>query len=568
MASDELKALRRRRDHARADKAVWNGIYEEVWRYAVPFRKPVNSAGGGDRGASRVDHLFDTTAIISTFRGAGRMQQDLFPPGQPFFRLKPGPVTKLVAAAPLGHNGGPPLESEAAEPSPDAEAGEGSLDWFTRQLDNLSDQVQPFFQTGEWDNAISELCIDLFAGTGIMLPVAGDKARPLRFVTLPVDECAIEAGPYGDVSGLFWSTKMSRRAIQAAFPKGRFPKDFLDALAEDKAPDEEVVLNQDFVQAPKGWRLIVSLEDSEEPIVTERYKTQPFVCARYFRVPGESHGRGPAMLAIPTVKTLNRAQELMLKNYALQMLGIWGYRPGGTFNPDMVSKAPGAFWPMQATAGVLGPDVVRLDTGNGRADLSQIVIRELQAQVQAALHDDTLPDGGATPRSATEVMARMARIKQNYVGAFGRMVHEVIPVVIRRAIEILYKAGLVTVDLTIDQLLVSVDVISPLAQALKADAHKTTVEAMTVVAQLEGPQAVARRFKLDEIMPAMIRDLGVDSNLVRIATELADYDHQAQAAQEMAAVAQSAVQDPKGWTEAVNMAMPGAAPGQDPGAAA
>jgi hypothetical protein len=72
--------------------------------------------------------------------------------------------------------------------------------------------------------------------------------------------------------------------------------------------------------------------------------------ARYHRVPGEPYGRGPILLALPTIKTLNKAVELTLKAAAIQMLGIWGYRPGGSFNPDTVRLGPGEIWPMQRPA--------------------------------------------------------------------------------------------------------------------------------------------------------------------------------------------------------------------------
>src|SRR5262249_10141999 len=159
------------------------------------------------------------------------------------------------------------------------------------------------------------------------------------------------------------------------------------------------------------------LKESEGAIVEETYKTQPMAVPRYHRVPGEPYGRGPIILAMPTIKTLNKALELTLKSAAIQMLGIWGYRPGGAFNPDTVRLGPGEFWPMQATGGVLGPDVTRLDTASGKVDVGQLVTQELRLQVQSMLGDDRLPEKGATPVSATEIMARMKRIQQNYMGA-------------------------------------------------------------------------------------------------------------------------------------------------------
>jgi hypothetical protein len=547
----DLVAHRRRAEAAWAERNVWNDIYQDAYRFTTPYRRPVNGPNGSDKGSNRTDHLFDNTGVVSTFRGAGQMQQDLFPPGQEFFRLKPGPITKLVAGK-IGHNGGPPLEEGASDGSAPAADDQAPRDfaWFERQLDQVTAQIQPFFLSGEWDNAVSELCLDLYLGTGVMLVLEGDRENPVRFVCLPVDEVALEPGPYGDVAALFWRTKMSRRAIQAAFPKVNFGKDFLDAL--EKNGDEECDLSQDFVRTAKGWRLIVTVDKGESPVTTQDYKTQPFVAARYFRVPGETMGRGPALLALPSIKTLNKVMELTLKASAIQMLGIWGYRPGGTFNPDQARIAPGAWWPMQATGGVMGPDVTRLDTAAGRMDVANIVLQELRTQVQAALHDENLPNGGATPKSAAEIMARMARVKQNYVGAFGRMIHEVIPVVVRRVIEVLYKRGLLTVDIKIDQLLVAIDVMSPLAQALKADAHKMTVEAMQMVAALEGPQGVARRFKLDEIIPEMIKDLGVNSEYVRTAQELAQFDAAASQQQQAAALMQAAMNKPKDFKEALS----------------
>lgn len=294
--SADMDALRRRRDSAWRDKDVWNGIYADAWKWLMPYRRPVNGPQGEDRGNDRVSHIFDNTGVVSTFRGAGQMHQDLFPPGQPFFRLKPGPVTKAVLKA--------QARAQAMNDPQTAGAPDAGGD-IERQLDDVTEQIQPFFLTGEWDNAVAEMAIDLYVGTGILLMIEGDRSNPIRFVCLPVDECALEPGPYGDVGALYWRTKMTRRAILAAFPKGKFPPEFLDAADEERGrPNEEVERFQDFVQedaTAKGktyrWKMMVSVKGSADPVVIHRYRTQPFAAPRYFRVPGETHGRGPALLA-------------------------------------------------------------------------------------------------------------------------------------------------------------------------------------------------------------------------------------------------------------------------------
>lgn len=526
-----MEDLRRRRDRARTENDTWDSVNKDAYAYTCPYRRSTKD-GRGDR---RVDHLFDNTGVVSTFRGAGQLQQDLFPPGQVFFNLKPGPISVMLAKSMV--TGNAPAEGH-------------DLGWFERQLDAMSNQLAPFFLTGEWDNAVSELCIDLYIGTGVMLILEGDDDNPIRFVTLPREEVTLEPGPYGDVSALFWATRMSRRAIKTAFPNGTFDHDFEQALKDDA--NGETTLYQDFLRDGAGWQFIASVDGCNAPISKQVYKTQPFIASRFYRVPGEVYGRGPALLALPTVKTLNKAMELLLKNFAIQMLGMWGYRPGGTFVPENAPIRPGGFWPMQSTGGVMGPDVMRLDAGGNAAAMSQIVLGDLRTQVQTSLHDEQLPDGGATPKSAAEIVARVARMKQNYVGAYGRMIHEIIPVAIRRVMEIAYKRGLVTSQIALDKMLVTVDVISPLAQALKADHYKAVVESMQLVAQLEGPQAVARRFDLDTLMPQMIRDLGVDSNLVRTAKELAAYDQAMNTKQQASEVTSAMLQAPDKFASALN----------------
>ncbi len=105
---------------------------------------------------------------------------------------------------------------------------------------------------------------------------------------------------------------------------------------------------------------------------------------------------------------------------------------------------------MQATGGVLGADVTRLDPASGRIDVGNLVSQEMRLQVQAALHDTQLGPESGTPKSATEIMARMRRISENYMGAFGRLVHEIVPVVVRRVIEIAHRKGLLDQAIPID----------------------------------------------------------------------------------------------------------------------
>jgi len=474
----DLKAHKKRALKAWSDRDLWQKFYDDAYEFAIPFRRPASRMG---KAVNQIERLFDATAIESSFRAAGQLHSDLFPPD--FFKLAPGAISKLAMSA-------------------------DELTALKKQLQAVSEVVNAFFQTGEFDTSTSEMCIDLLVGTGSLFPVEGDDVTPVRFVCIPFDELAIIVDAYGKVVGIFWRSQLARRAIHDAFPKGDYDRAFLDALKND--PEAEIRIDQDFVYNPKTrrWDFVAYLSDSERPIRTADYRTQPMAVPRYHRVPGEPYGRGPILLALPTIKTLNKAVELTLKSAAIQMLGIYGYRPGGAFNPDTARLAPGEFWPMQATGGVLGPDVIRIDAGGGKVDLGNLVTQELRLQVQSMLGDDRLPEKGATPVSATEIMARMKRISQNYMGAWARIVNEVHPVIVRRVIEILARKNVQGVpNIDIDALLIKLDVLSPITQAIKAAAHSRIIDFIQLCVAVKGtPMAADLIVKVDDALQRIAED--------------------------------------------------------------
>jgi hypothetical protein len=526
-SEDEFKAHKARCARAWRERQLWQTLYDEVYDYVIPYRRPARSLGV--KGAQRVDKLYDNTAMVSAFAGAGRLQQDLF--SQPLFTFKIGPVAK-----------------KALQKGKSAQARRTVLQEATRELESLAEDVRAFFVSGEFDNAANEMCIDLIAGTGALFPLEGDDEDPIRFVCVPMDEIAIEADAYGGIAAIFWTTLLTRRQIMTAFKKARFPQMFTEAYGRD--PDGEISIHQDWVKEGKRWEFRVWIEEGAADntiIASDSFMAQPGAITRYHKVPGEAYGRGPGMLALPTAKTINKAVELMLKAAAIQMLGIWAYRPGGAFNPSTARFAPGAFWPMNSTGGVIGPDVTRLDPASARMDVAQLITSELRLQLQAAMNDDRLPDKGATPVSATEVMARMKRVTQNYLGAYGRLVNDTIPPLVRRVMEILHKRKLIKTKIRIDTLLIAIDVQSPMASMMKAQGLSQVFEFLQIVASLKGPQAIELLVKLDDLLRDAAQRMGVPAEFVMTADETkALEDKLAAAAAQMAAAQQLAAQAPQG----------------------
>lgn len=483
----DLTKHKKRAQAAWDGRSNWDGLIGDAYDYAIPHRRP----GGKGSINQNADRLFDMTAPSGTMHFAGNLQRDLFPSGQPPFTLKTGPVASMALGA-------------------------KEISAFDRVLENQAKRVHPFFLAGDWDTAIHECCIDLSVGTGAILPVKGTRDDPLHFAALPIDQIAIITDAYGRVILVSWKQVIKWEQLIDAFPNGNFT-DEQRKLAITH-PSSDVTLYQDFYQLPggrrKGWVFVAYVDNSTAPIEFERYRTQPIAVPRYYRVAGESYGRGVVLTALPSIKTVNKAQEIALKAAAIQMLGIWGYRAGGTFNPDTVRVGAGEFWAMQSTGGVLGPDVQRIDSGGARMDVARMVIGGLQDQIREALLDTRLPDYQGTPRAASEIAARLRQRSEVHIGAYGRLVREIMPVVVPRAIEILSDFGYMTMPMTVDELLVSLEVQSPMAAALNADRLASIANYLEFVGAIAGPERVELYANIDKIVEQVGTGLQIDKSLI------------------------------------------------------
>ena len=391
----------------------------------------------------------------------------------------------------------------------------------------MQNQLYPFFADGSFDNAIHETAIDLFVGTAAIMPIKGPSIEePLFFINIPFDEIATATDIYGRQHFITWQTVVTAEEIFAAYPGGKFPDNFDQVVKND--PDREFRFYQDFWRLADGrWRFAAYLENSKEFIAEKITMSRPIAVPRFYKAPGEPYGRGPLLLAMPSIKTLNKAQEIGLKSAAIQMLGIWGYRPDSTFQPDQVALTPGAMWPVRSNGGVMGPDIMRLDPATGRLDVAKMIIGGLQEQVRDALFDTRLFNQGATPPSAMEVSARLQQNAKIHIGAYGRLINEIMPVLVPRVIEILNEWQLVSMPLPLNPLLYSVKVVSPMAAAIQADKLSGVTNFLQLTAGIVGPQAIARYADVDKVMALAAEATLVDANILTTEAEKQQFDQKA-----------------------------------------
>jgi hypothetical protein len=498
-----IAELKPRRAAARAAFDQWRPMREDFYTYVLPYREGLNEQA---QGQDRANLIYDHTPVMAAFRAAGRLQKNFNPVDGNLYELKPGPLVKQAY-------------------------GEEAHKQLAAQLNQVTAICGSFNKTGEWDTAFAEMALDLQGGQGYMLMLEGKQSHlPARYISVPMDEVMIERGGYNDPTAIFWSRKYSKRQVMNMLPDGKFGEAFMNKKASD-----EVLLHMDtvYLEDKERWRTIWWIDGDDRQVFKEEYRTCPWLTPAYYRVPGETYGRGPANLAMPSIKTLNTAQRIQLMAAAIAMLGIYTARDDGVFNPDMSAIEPGAIWKVQSNGGMMGESVKRFP--EPRIDLSQIVIDDLRLNIKAAMMDDALPPDTAAVRSPTEILERVKRLADDHMGAFGRMVREIIVPKAKRDMEIAYNKRLIPNNTPIDQLLVRVEVNSPVALAREAERVQNIVRWLEMVFAMFADQPGEIRYvaKVTEALIEIGRAMNVPEAFMVGETErqqMKEQDQQAQAA--------------------------------------
>jgi hypothetical protein len=493
----KIKEARQRAKEAWTRRRLYDVMLRDVYDYVLPMRDVtgLTDGGGQPEAAKRVDKIFDSTAVRAAFRFAGRLQTELTPLFQQIFSLEAGPLI---------------------------EDGD-EKNHLTKELQRIGELVHGVLNTGAFHNAAQEMYLDLYAGTGAMFLPAGDLNNPVNVQVVPIPEIALEEGPDGTIWGIFWKRKWTVEDIAATWPNGRFSEPLKRLMDGPTTKTSKIEVCQYTRFDPKDghWRLLVWTDHcaaKEAPFHDERFRTNPWLTPRFFKIPGEPYGRGPAQLAMANIKTANKARELTLKAAAFQLMGIWTYRNDGAFNPSTVRFEPMAMWRVASNGGPLGPTINRLPVGDN-FDISQIVIADEREQMKQSLFDDTLPPDTGAVRSATEIAERMRRLSQDLAGAYGRLTLEIVVPLVRRIIDVLEQIGMLETSLKIDQLLTQVRVVAPIAAGQQAVKVQAVVQWVDILNMQGGPGAANKVAKLELLGPDIGRWMGVEERHIRTEAE-------------------------------------------------
>jgi hypothetical protein len=377
------------------------------------------------------------------------------------------------------------------------------------QLDRCAERIQGHFDRSNFAVEIHQCFLDLATvGTATLLfrESAAAASSAFRFAAVPASEIFVEGDEDGGLRRVYRTTAMWPHQIRETFPEAVLPS----SVSEREAGGRKLSVIETVAHGPEGYvfsALLGEPEGGDGLLASGRFDQSPFIVFRWLKSAGDVYGRSPVMTALPDIKTANKVVEMILKNAAIAMEGIWLVDDDNVFNSANLKLAPGAIIPRSQGGAGLTPL-----QAPGRFDVSQLVLADLRAHIRHTLLVDRLAPLEGRPMTATEVAERSSETARLLGAVYGRLQNELLTPLLMRAIAILRRRGEIP-DIAVDGRTVELQWRSPLARAQARDDVRNTTVWLDQVPRL-GPLA---QDVIDTRAAArwLARSLGVPGEIVR-----------------------------------------------------
>lgn len=478
----DTKTVLKRFKAAQKRKSNWEDTYEEALEFFTPQFETFTTQqkGSDERGQGRI---FDSTGESSIQKFVSNLQSSLVPPMKRWIQLKPGKEVQ------------------------------GDVEEAAKALEDITDILFSHLSNSNFDTQVAESFFDLAVGTGALMVQKGDRNNPFRFTAAPLNEIYTEEGAHSRVNAVFRKFKMPHRVIELTWPDAKISRELQDQITTN--PDKEIELIESTIPAKvkvtqkstgkkievDGYKYIVMDAKGNEKLVERDSESSPWVIFRWAVRPGEIYGRGPALQALSDVKTINKTKELILKNGSMAVAGAYTVADDGIINVRNIRIKPGALIPVSDNpGGVRGPTIAPLPR-TGDFNVGQLILQDLKTSINEMMFADPLGPVDLPVKTATEVAIRQQELAKRIGSAFGRLQFELITPLINRLLFILEDLDLINLnDFRVDGRFISIEHISPLAQAQDQEELVSIERMLGLLGQTFGPQLALMMLQPSELV--------------------------------------------------------------------
>lgn len=415
MSDPKAVRLLQAADRMWADRAVADTVAQEIAQYVLPHKSNITIQR--TKGARQTIDLFDSTAIWAVQMLAANLAAGTTPSASEWFSLK--------------------------YRQPELNEDKQTQDW----LDDCGQRMFLALNQSNFHAESLEADVDLVAfGTGAVFEDARPPMRSggfggLRFRCLTFGEYAIEEDEEGEVNRLFrkftlpawsavelWKAKAGTEANRLATDKPEQRVKYLHAVHPNttRKPGRADSANMPFASC--------YVCEKEASIVDEGgFHEFPYLVPRWNKVSGEVYGRGPSHIAIPVIRSLNAAKEILLKAAPLVMqpptvelygtiIGELDLTPAGRNQEET-------------------PGSLRFLDTKGRVDIGNLVLADLRNEILDIYYIPQLKLKESPQMTATEVLALREQLERLMGPTIGRMETEKLNPLIQRTFGLMQRGG-------------------------------------------------------------------------------------------------------------------------------
>lgn len=477
--------LLKRFKRARGGRENWEDLWQDIYDLVMPAREGFYEHTPGEE---RTEEIFDETALVSLAEFISRIHQGVIPSHLMWFRFEPGP--------------------EITDPQQRVE--------LQAQLDLVGQFIWDAIVNSNFVNEAQEVLTDIAIGWSTLIIEDGRDGKLLNFKCVPQSHTFWDVGPNKEVDGVF----RIREKVRIADLKRIWPDAKISASLQGKmqgSPDAATSLVEasyrdwDELGTPTYIYQIVAGEDKSLVIDREDLGlgARPYVTPRWSVAAGEVYGRGPLVSALPAIRTTNLVTEMILENSQMAISGLWQVDDDGTINVDNVEIVPGAVYARPPESRGLE----RTDSPSN-FNVADIVLSQQQENIRKALFAENLGPLDQTPRSATEINARMQNLAEQTSGPSGRLKVEWLDRMLQRIVWLFTRAGILEMP-KLDGREIRVVAKSPLARAQKFEEIERIRGFAGDVLGILGPQAAQLYIDQDELVDELQAKWEVPQQMVR-----------------------------------------------------
>ena len=514
---EDAEMLMKRRGFAEQKKNLWRSTYRDAYQYAMPARETFTWHTEGQQ-KNRL--LYDSTLQEATYTAANTLIALLFPSWMHWADFSPGAL----------------ISKKDIEENPGINEG----------LQNVTNIFFSYLNSSNFNTVISEAALDLQVGTCALSFDEGDQDNPFVFQAIQLSAIELEEGPNGTIETTWMCREPHARNLLRMY-KGMELIDLPEATQKiiKDDPEKKLKIIQGEVFDPETKKFYGVVLDTAGPTIIWRYDygtSSPTIVARASKVAGETYGRGRVLLALSDARTVDRMQEFVLTQAALQVAPPMTGVSDGILNPYTASLTPNTIIAVASNADN-SPSLRPLEIG-ANFNITEQMMKDLRERIRRTLLGPEPSEGPV--KSATEISVADRNRLWAMNGEYNRIQAELLAKIVARGVFILQRKGLAP-KVKVNGRQVAIKYTSPFAKTQNTDDVIALQETLQVVAPL-GPEAVAANLNVKDIVAWVARKKGIPEMLITTDEQrkaLVQAGLKAQQAQQQNQVQQNAAMNPQ-----------------------